>query len=366
MPGALLLALAVDRGCRSRSCCWPVAACPGRSLAVGAPRARRSCSPSSAGPPRRTTSTALLLARARLPARRAARDRARPGTRRAPTTGPAESRARGSASRVPTGALFQYGLWGRDSSNEVRYLGERGDRGAFDEIAAAPSASPRSTRATSTTSSPPPPTTRTIPDSATPPDRIHLAQQGSEPRARRHPARRRLDPGRRAARVAAPARLERGSASRTPRPTERQADRWSWAAGCYLYGRELSARQRALPVGGGRPPPARALRRAPRGVAPGAGRRGGPRRAAAPDRRRPSRAAELADLYGRGHRLGLEAARWAMPEEAADLDPQASSTAPSSLYLRGAHRLLRRSRRPLSAGASRRRFARARSARARS
>lgn len=33
-----------------------------------------------------------------------------------------------------TGALFQYGLWGLDSSNEVRFVGERLDRGAFAEI----------------------------------------------------------------------------------------------------------------------------------------------------------------------------------------------------------------------------------------
>ncbi len=32
-----------------------------------------------------------------------------------------------------TGALFQYGLWGLDSSNEVRYIGRREDRGAFVE-----------------------------------------------------------------------------------------------------------------------------------------------------------------------------------------------------------------------------------------
>jgi hypothetical protein len=37
-----------------------------------------------------------------------------------------------------TGALFQYGLWGPDSSNDVRYLGQRRDRGAFDEIAECP------------------------------------------------------------------------------------------------------------------------------------------------------------------------------------------------------------------------------------
>jgi hypothetical protein len=32
-----------------------------------------------------------------------------------------------------TGALFQYGLWGPDSSNAVRYVGDRLDRGAFAE-----------------------------------------------------------------------------------------------------------------------------------------------------------------------------------------------------------------------------------------
>jgi hypothetical protein len=37
-----------------------------------------------------------------------------------------------------TGALFQYGLWGPDSSNRVRYIGQRGDRAAFAEIAECP------------------------------------------------------------------------------------------------------------------------------------------------------------------------------------------------------------------------------------
>ncbi|MSO41931.1 MAG: hypothetical protein EXQ70_08615 [Solirubrobacterales bacterium] len=32
-----------------------------------------------------------------------------------------------------TGSLFQYGLWGGDSSNRVRYVGVRGDRGSFYE-----------------------------------------------------------------------------------------------------------------------------------------------------------------------------------------------------------------------------------------
>jgi hypothetical protein len=36
------------------------------------------------------------------------------------------------------GALFQYGLWGWNSSNDVRYVGEKGPRGSFDEIPQCP------------------------------------------------------------------------------------------------------------------------------------------------------------------------------------------------------------------------------------
>jgi hypothetical protein len=36
------------------------------------------------------------------------------------------------------GALFQYGLWGPDSSNDVRYIGDRGSRGSFNEIPECP------------------------------------------------------------------------------------------------------------------------------------------------------------------------------------------------------------------------------------
>ncbi|MFL5907186.1 MAG: hypothetical protein ACJ75Z_06270 [Solirubrobacterales bacterium] len=36
------------------------------------------------------------------------------------------------------GALFQYGLWGPDSSNDVRYIGQKGPRGSFDEIPECP------------------------------------------------------------------------------------------------------------------------------------------------------------------------------------------------------------------------------------
>jgi hypothetical protein len=37
-----------------------------------------------------------------------------------------------------TGALFQYGLWGLESTNDVEFIGERGDRGAFAEHAECP------------------------------------------------------------------------------------------------------------------------------------------------------------------------------------------------------------------------------------
>jgi hypothetical protein len=46
--------------------------------------------------------------------------------------------------------------------------------------------------------------------------------------------------------------------------------------------------------------------------------------------------AELADLYGRGTDWCLEAARWAAPEEASELDPQAIIDGAFYLYLRGA------------------------------
>lgn len=48
-------------------------------------------------------------------------------------------------------------------------------------------------------------------------------------------------------------------------------------------------------------------------------------------------AAELADLYGEGTDWALEAVRWAMPEEAPDLDPQAVIDGAFFSYLRGAY-----------------------------
>jgi hypothetical protein len=46
--------------------------------------------------------------------------------------------------------------------------------------------------------------------------------------------------------------------------------------------------------------------------------------------------AELADLYGAGTDWCLEAARWALPEAASELDPQAIIDGAFYLYLRGA------------------------------
>jgi hypothetical protein len=36
------------------------------------------------------------------------------------------------------GALFQYGLWGEDATNQVRYIGDRGDRGSFEDVPECP------------------------------------------------------------------------------------------------------------------------------------------------------------------------------------------------------------------------------------
>jgi hypothetical protein len=47
-------------------------------------------------------------------------------------------------------------------------------------------------------------------------------------------------------------------------------------------------------------------------------------------------AQELAELYGRGTDWCLEAARRALPADAADLDPQAITDGAFHLYLRGA------------------------------
>ena len=47
-------------------------------------------------------------------------------------------------------------------------------------------------------------------------------------------------------------------------------------------------------------------------------------------------AGQLADLYAEGTDWALEAARWAIPEHAADMDPQAIVDGAFYLHLRGA------------------------------
>jgi hypothetical protein len=62
-----------------------------------------------------------------------------PGTELSQGLGAAYQWARGERDQKiglggTTGAFFQYGLYGPDSSNDVRYVGKRGPRGSFDEI----------------------------------------------------------------------------------------------------------------------------------------------------------------------------------------------------------------------------------------
>ncbi len=66
-----------------------------------------------------------------------------PGTELGQGLGTAYDWARGThdlkiALSGTLGALFQYGLWGGDSSNDVRYIGQKGPRGSFDEIPECP------------------------------------------------------------------------------------------------------------------------------------------------------------------------------------------------------------------------------------
>jgi hypothetical protein len=66
-----------------------------------------------------------------------------PGTELSRGLGAAYQWARGERDQKiglggTTGAFFQYGLYGPDSSNDVRYVGKRGPRGSFDEIATCP------------------------------------------------------------------------------------------------------------------------------------------------------------------------------------------------------------------------------------
>ena len=268
----------------------------------------------------------------------------------------------GSASSGTTGALFQYGLWGLDSSNEVA-LHRQSAATAEPSTRSheCPSSLAASTRATTTTSSPRPTYDQDDPESATPPIERRLAPR--PPAERVSPA----SPGgdlvdvwpldRRPATRPSAARLPRRPAEPRSRlhicgvayPLDNAI--YQWEEGDRRL-RELSAERRL-----GRP-----LQRAVEAVRDELRRRIGPTFSAY----------ELADLYGAGHRLGLEAARWAMPMEAADLDPQAIIDGGFYSYLRGANDYSRRKgRRGLAV--SRRSSvarpvgrARARSARARS
>jgi hypothetical protein len=48
------------------------------------------------------------------------------------------TRDQGVALSGTMGALFQYGLWGEDATNDVHYIGQRGDHGSFREITECP------------------------------------------------------------------------------------------------------------------------------------------------------------------------------------------------------------------------------------
>ena len=93
---------------------------------------RGACRSARLARPARLHRAALRARRAALPARRAPR----PELARA---GAAYQWARGERGQSialggTTGAFFQYGLYGPDSSNRVTYLGERGPRGSLKEI----------------------------------------------------------------------------------------------------------------------------------------------------------------------------------------------------------------------------------------
>jgi hypothetical protein len=66
-----------------------------------------------------------------------------PGAELAQGMGTAYDWARGTRNQKialsgTLGGLFQYGLWGEDSSNDVRYIGQKGPRGSFNEIPECP------------------------------------------------------------------------------------------------------------------------------------------------------------------------------------------------------------------------------------
>ncbi len=128
------------RRCRCRHRDRDRAARLARRVAARACRRRRgppwSPSPPWAGTSTRTTSATAT--RSTLPTTRRLSEH--PGSELAAGLGSAYEWARGIRDEEiglggTTAAFFQYGLYGPDSSNRVRYIGERGERGSFDEIA---------------------------------------------------------------------------------------------------------------------------------------------------------------------------------------------------------------------------------------
>ena len=228
-----------------------------------------------------------------------------------------------------TGALFQYGLWGGDSSNEVTYIGRQGAAGSFNEIAECPewiaalNDGDYDYVITTPTYHQDDPAADTAPAAA----RLDLARRQRAARRRRGPRRRLADHGPLDPRRAPPSPPELLPARRFRR--------------CYQVGGGLSARQRALPVGGGRPPPPRA-----RGGAPAARTAARAVDAIRDELRRrigPTFTARAGRPLRPRHRLVPRGGAGPRRAEAAvDLDPQAIVDGAFFLYLRGA----RTTRRP--------------------
>ena len=223
------------------------------------------------------------------------------------------------------GALFQYGLWGGDSSNSVTYIGKKGPRGSFNEIPECPewiaalNDGDYDYVITTPTYHQDDPAADTAPRAA----RLDLPR-------RQRPARRRRRPGR---------HLEGDGPARSA--GLRRRARSATASACYQIGvaypldnalfqwEEGARRLRELEAD---PRRARTAVRAVDAIRDELRRRIGPTFSAQ----------ELAELYGRGTDWCLEAARAAAPMAAVDLDPQAIVDGAFFQYLRGAKRLLGR------------------------
>ena len=199
-------------------------------------------------------------------------------------------------------------------------------------------------RATTTTSSPPRPTTRTTPRPRPSPIESTWLSGARERRTRRDTAARRRLAAHRPARADRPAR--RTGPRLSDRPRSRRAEPIARAdAGCYLYGVSYPLDNALYQWEEGYRRLRELVLRPPRGRPPGRARssavRDELRRRIGPT----FTAAELADLYGRGHRL-VPGGRslGACPSEAADLDPQAIVDGAFYLLPARRHRLRRRPR----------------------